>query len=246
MEWSHDIGWHRILETPKLKKPTLRKEGSERSVCQMISVSGHSTHQALQSWELCANICAAKRPTFSGLQIKPQNRGWWVGCWCVDGCHQTWQAQAGSLPLHFSPYNPQFLMYVSDCAKVSVVGSSYNLIACGINHLRNNPAIACWSRRTTWLGQKKLAAKVRTRRWFPRFERNRIQVWKNTACQEIFWQTWTVATKSCGVAPKSGLNWSLLTWLHLGLQRFPVTLRKLRRPHTIWRARNHWEPQFRH
>ena len=194
------IAWHRMTQNignTQTQETTLRKEGSERSVCQMISVAAIAPHQALQSWELCANICAAKRPTFSGLQIKPQNRGWWVGCWCVDGCHQTWQAQAGSLPLHFSPYNPQFLMYVSDCAKVSVVGSSYNLIACGINHLRNNPAIACWSRRTTWLGQKKLAAKVRTRRWFPRFERNHPSLKEHgvsrnlltnlNSCNKILW-----------------------------------------------------------
>jgi len=149
------IAWHRMTQNIgniQTQETTLRKEGSVMSACQMISVSGHSTHQALQSWELCAKICAAKRPTFSGLQIKPQNRGWWVGCW--------WQAQAGYLPLQLlTIQSTRFLMYLSDCAKVSVVGSSYNLIACGINHLRNNPAIACWSRRTTWLGQTKTCRK---------------------------------------------------------------------------------------
>lgn len=159
MEWSHDIGWHRILETPKLKKPTLRKEGSERSVCQMISVAARAPTRPSSPGSCVQRSAQPSGLRFLGYKSSLRTA---VDGLDVDVLMAAIKHDRPRGPGWFPPsslltiQSTRFLMYLSDCTKVSVVGSSYNLIVFGINHLRNNPAIACWSRRTTWLGQKNL------------------------------------------------------------------------------------------
>ena len=192
MEWSHDIGWHRILETSKLKKPTLRKEGSVMSVCQMISVAAIAPTRPSSPGSCVQTSAQPSGLRFLGYKSSLRT--------AVDGLDVDVLMAAikhdRPRPLHFSLLTIQstrFLMYVSDCAKVSVVGPS-------LSYLRNNPAIACWSltRSTIWLGQKNLPQRSGLEDDFLGLKET-ASIWKNNACQEIFWQTWAVATKSCGV-----------------------------------------------
>ena len=156
------IAWHRMTQNIgniQTQETTLRKEGSVMSVCQMISASGHSTPPGPPVLgAVCKDLRSQAAYVFwaTNQASEPRLMGWMLMCWWLPSN----MTGPGLFTSHCSPYNPHvFCMYVSDCAKVSVVGSSYNLIACGINHLMNNPAIACWSRRTTWLGQKKTCRK---------------------------------------------------------------------------------------